>query len=155
MSFVACGSKVDDLDDGALQVFQENVLGLEIAMYQTRFVQESQAVQELLGENPDQCGTKTPELVLLDQFVQVDAKELKDQAQVLPVYESVLESQKMMVVVFVKLSIELVAISMILRRADRGRLTKSRTDTSIILWLKYAVRFLMTLTATTSWVFRF
>ena len=34
-------------------------------------------------------------------------------------------------------------------------LTKSRTETSIILWLKYAVLFLMHFTATTSCVFRF
>lgn len=33
--------------------------------------------------------------------------------------------------------------------------TKSNTETSIMLWLKYAVLFLTTFTATTSWVFRF
>lgn len=80
-------------------------------MYQARFVQEGETVQKLLGENPDQCGTKTPELVLLDQFVQVDAEKLEDQAQMLPVYKCVLESQEVVVVVLVELGIELVAIS--------------------------------------------
>lgn len=80
-------------------------------MNQARFVQEGQAIQELLGENPDQCGTKTPELVLLDQFVQVDAEKLEDETQMLPVDERILESQQMVVVVLVELRVELVIVS--------------------------------------------
>jgi hypothetical protein len=69
----------------------------------------------------------------------------------LSVNECVLEPQEMMVVVFVQLGVELDGVS--IERGSSGRvrqLTRSKTDTSIILWLKYAVRFLITLTATTS-----
>jgi hypothetical protein len=69
----------------------------------------------------------------------------------LSVNECVLEPQEMMVVVFVQLGVELDGFS--IERGSSGRvrqLTRSKTDTSIILWLKYAVRFLITLTATTS-----
>lgn len=80
-------------------------------MDQSRLVQEGQTVQQLLSENPYQRGTKTPELVLLDQLVQVDAKKLEHQAQVLPVDERVLESQQMVVVVLVEFRIELCFLS--------------------------------------------
>lgn len=121
MSLIACGSKVDNFDDGALQVLQKNILGFQIAVYQARFVQEGQAIQELLGENPDQRGTKTPELVLLDQFVQIDAEKFKDQAQVLPVYKGILQSQEVVVVILIKLSVQLVAVSiMYSERRNQG-----------------------------------
>ena len=94
--------------------------------------------------------------------------------------EGVLEPQQVVVVVLVKLRIELLRSVSAAHSCDTyhrkrpaartkiklegenkrdapggGERTKSSTETSIILWLKYAVRFLMTLTATTSCVFRF
>lgn len=78
----------------------------------------------------------------------------------LAVNECVLETQQMVIVVFVQFGVKLVKVSISCQRRLAGakvspsrkfvHLTKSRTDTSIMLWLKYAVRFLMTLTATTS-----
>lgn len=90
-------------------------------MNQTCLVQKGQTIQELLCENPDQCGAKTPELVLLDQFIQIDAEKLKDQAQMLSMDESVLEPQEVMVVVFVKLGVELMLVSTV----SRGNSTRT------------------------------
>jgi len=56
----------------------------------------------------------------------------------------------MVIIMLVEFAIEL-QISMLGQARDRGwGLTRSKTDTSIMLWLKYAVRFFTTLTATTS-----
>ncbi len=65
-------------------------------------------------------------------------------------YKGILESQEMMIIILVKLTIEL---EKALAQNDSRMgilLTRSSTETSIILWLKYAVRFLTTFTATTS-----
>lgn len=65
--------------------------------------------------------------------------------------ECVLQAEKMMVVVLIKLAIELfMVLAIYLKLHRRECQTKSRTDTSIMLWLKYAVLFFTTLTATTS-----
>lgn len=80
-------------------------------MYQPSLVEESQAVQELLSKHPHQCGTKTPELILLDQLIEVDAEQLKDQTQVLLVYECILESQQVVIIVLVELRVELLIVS--------------------------------------------
>lgn len=54
----------------------------------------------------------------------------------LSVDEGVLESQKMVIVVLVELGVELVRLATITRSRGRARLTRSSTETSIILWLK-------------------
>lgn len=126
-----------------------------------RLVQQTESVQELLCKYPHQGGAQPSELVLFDQLVKIDAEQLKGQTQVLLVNKGIFQSKQMVVVVLVVLAVELYNLD-ISRRSKHGgggnnsrRRTKSRTETSIILWLKYAVLFLMTLTATTSCVLRF
>lgn len=48
---------------------------------------------------------------MLDQLIQVDTKKFKDKAEMLPVDEGVFESQKVVIVVLVELSVELKALS--------------------------------------------
>jgi hypothetical protein len=55
-------------------LFEQYILGLEIAMDQLRLTKEGQSGQELLRKHPNQSGAEAAELVLLDQLVQVDAK---------------------------------------------------------------------------------
>jgi len=55
-----------------------------------RLVQQSKAVEKLLGEYTDKGCAKAAELVLLDQLVQVHAEKLEYQAQMLLVDEGVL-----------------------------------------------------------------
>jgi hypothetical protein len=64
----------------------------------------------------------------------------------------------MVIVVLVELCVKLerrVSVKNMGEKRAEGLLTRSRTETSIILWLKYAVLFFTTLTATTSCVFKF
>lgn len=61
-------------------------------MYQPRFTEQAQPVEQLLRKHPHQRGTQTPELVLLDKFVQVDRQQLKDQTKMLPMDECILQS---------------------------------------------------------------
>lgn len=108
-------------------------------MDQPRLVQQGQTIEQLLGKDAHKSRAQAAELVLLDEFVEVYAQQLKHQAQVLPVDEGVLEPQEMVVIVLVQLRIELGARVSSLRGADEvevGWRTKSRTDTSIMLWLK-------------------
>jgi F0F1-type ATP synthase epsilon subunit len=112
---------------------------------QAGLVQQAQAVQELLGEDAHQGSAEAAELVLLDELVQIDTQQLQHETEVLAVDEGVFETQQMVVVVLVVFGVEL-------RRGQRsaiGRgkaeheadwmwnsLTRSRTETSIMLWLK-------------------
>jgi hypothetical protein len=64
-----------------------------------------------LSEHANQSSAESSELVLLDKLVKIDAKELKNQAKMLAVNESVFKSQQMMVVVLVKLRVELLLVS--------------------------------------------
>jgi hypothetical protein len=73
---------------------------------QFRLVQQTQTIQKLLCKDAHQRGAQTSELILLDQLVQVDRQQLKDQAQVLFVDESILQPQNVMIVVLVHSPIE-------------------------------------------------
>lgn len=64
-----------------------------------------------MSEHANQSSAESSELVLLDKLVKIDAKELKNQAKMLAVNESVFKSQQMMVVVLVKLRVELLLVS--------------------------------------------
>ncbi len=107
LPFVAGRSKINNFDDWTLEILEEDILGLQIAVDQPRLVQQSEAVEKLLREDSDQRGAEATELVLLDQLVQIDTQQLEHQAQVLPMDEGVLEPQQVVVVVLVKLRIEL------------------------------------------------
>lgn len=127
-------------------------------MNQSSFVQEAKRIQELLGEHPYKGRAQPPELVLLDELVQVHTEQLEDKAKMLLVYEGVFQAQNMMVVVLVKFAVELWHIPGLASGQYLGwgrERTRSSTETSIMLWLKYAVLFFTTLTATTSCVFMF
>ena len=41
-------------------------------MDQSRLAQQAETVQQLLGKDAHEGGAQAPELVLLDQFVQID-----------------------------------------------------------------------------------
>lgn len=64
-------------------------------------------MEQLLGEYSNQGGTQTAELILLDQFVEIDAEKLKHQTEMLAVDECILEAQDMVVVVLVELAVQL------------------------------------------------
>jgi hypothetical protein len=69
--------------------------------------QQSKTVDQLLSENAYKGRGQSAELILLDQLVKVDAEQLEDQTQVLPVDEGILQSQQMVVVVLVHLLVQL------------------------------------------------
>lgn len=76
-------------------------------MNESRLVQKCEAVEQLLGKDSDQGGAEATELVLLDEFIQIDAKQLEDKTEMLPVNKCIFQSQEVMIVVFVELCIEL------------------------------------------------
>lgn len=70
-------------------------------------IQKTQRIQKLLREDTDECGTQATELILLDQFVKVDAEEFEGEAQMLTVDEGVLQAEKVMVIILVVLAVQL------------------------------------------------
>lgn len=56
-------------------------------------VEQTQSIEQLLGKYAHQGRAKTSELVLLDQLVEVDTKQLEHKTKVLPVNESVLQAE--------------------------------------------------------------
>jgi hypothetical protein len=74
LTLIASRPKVDDFDNGTLQVLQQDILGLQVAMYQSSLVQQTQPIQKLLRKDSDECRAQASELILFDQFVQVDAQ---------------------------------------------------------------------------------
>ena len=58
-------------------------------MDQSRLIEQGKPIQQLLRKDADQGRAQASELVLLDQLVQVDTKQLEDQAQVLPMNEGI------------------------------------------------------------------
>lgn len=76
-------------------------------MNKPRLVQQGQSVEELLRKDSDESGAETTELVLLDELVKVDAEELEHEAEVLPVYEGILQSEEVMIVILVEFTVEL------------------------------------------------
>jgi hypothetical protein len=78
---------------------------------QAGFAKQTQAAQQLLGEDSHKSGAQSSELVLLDELVQVDRQQLEYQTQVLFVDECILESENVVVIVLVHASVELRANS--------------------------------------------
>jgi hypothetical protein len=76
-------------------------------MNQPRILQYRQAFQELVGEHLHQLGTKSLELILLDQLIEVRREALKDEAEVIFVDEGFLHPEDMMLVVRVVLRVQL------------------------------------------------
>ena len=61
----------------------------------------------MLSEYPDQSSAQASELILFDKFVQVYAEKLEHKAEMLSMYECVFESEEMMIVVLVQLTVKL------------------------------------------------
>lgn len=80
-------------------------------MYETSLVQQRQPIQQLLCEHAHERCAETPELVLFDQLVEIDAQQFENKAQMLPVYERVLQTQDMVVVVLVELRVQLYIVN--------------------------------------------
>lgn len=76
-------------------------------MDQMSLVQKAQGIQQLLCKDTDESGAQSSELVLLDQFIQIDTEKFKGKTEVLPVNEGVLQTQKMVIVVLVVFAIQL------------------------------------------------
>lgn len=56
------------------KLFEQNILGFEIAMDEMGFVQKAESVQELLCEDTNECCAQSAELILLDEFVEIDTE---------------------------------------------------------------------------------
>lgn len=97
---------------GQCILFEQNVLGFQIAVDQSRLAQQAQAVQELLSKDAHKSGAQTSELVLFDQLVKVDREQLEDQAEMLAVDKSVLEPHDVVVVVLVHTAVELFLVEL-------------------------------------------
>lgn len=84
-------------------LFEQDIFRLQIAVYQFRLSEQSQAIDQLLRKHAHQCRGQSTELILLDQFVEIDAQQFEDKAQMLPVNKGILQSQEMVVVILVHL----------------------------------------------------
>ena len=76
-------------------------------MNQTGLVEQSQAVEQLLGEYANKSSTETTELVLLNQLVQIDAEQLEYQTKMLSMNECIFKPQQVVIVVLIKLGVQL------------------------------------------------
>ena len=65
------------LEQEEIILFEQDVLWFQVAVDEACFVQQAQPIQELLRKHTDECRTKTPELVLLDQLVKIDTEQLE------------------------------------------------------------------------------
>jgi len=61
---------------------QQNVLWLQVAVDELGLIEDGQRVQNLRSEKLDQVGREAPEVVHLDQLVEVYAQELADKTEV-------------------------------------------------------------------------
>lgn len=68
-------------------------------------IQEAQRVQQLLCEDADEGRAQPPELILLDQLVEIDTEKFEGKTEMLAVYECVLETQEVVVVILVVLAV--------------------------------------------------
>ena len=70
-------------------------------------IQQTQRIQELLGKHSDERGTQTAELILFDQFIQIDAEKFKHEAKMLAMDKRVLQPEEMVVIVLVVFAVQL------------------------------------------------
>lgn len=147
-------AKVDDLDGRRLQPvwsrdqrvrkvdesdarFEQDILGLQVAMNEPRLVEHRHAIEQLSREDANERGRKPSERVLLDEFVKVGSEKFEDEAEMGVVNEGVFEPQDVVAIVRVPGVVELCAHQMAQVALDWSRKrTSSRMVTSIIDWLK-------------------
>lgn len=92
---MTCRTKVDDLYLRRLQAvnstlannlqftashsrFQQDVLRLQVTVYQTSILEDSQGIQQLRHEYFDELCAQTLKLILLDELVQIRREKLED-----------------------------------------------------------------------------
>lgn len=75
-------ARAHQLDGGRVQVLQQHVLGLEVAVADAYLAQEGEDLEELLGEVTDERAREARAPVLLQQLQQIHPQGLKGQAQV-------------------------------------------------------------------------
>eukprot|EP00420_Gonyaulax_spinifera_P006924 CAMPEP_0197932982 /NCGR_PEP_ID=MMETSP1439-20131203/109423_1 /TAXON_ID=66791 /ORGANISM="Gonyaulax spinifera, Strain CCMP409" /LENGTH=139 /DNA_ID=CAMNT_0043555791 /DNA_START=214 /DNA_END=634 /DNA_ORIENTATION=+ len=82
-------SQINDFDPTFRRVLQEHILGLQVAVDDVLLPQEPQSGEELDCKAADEPKRHTLEVVVLDELVEVDAQELKRDAEVVPEVEVV------------------------------------------------------------------
>lgn len=97
------------------------------------FVQEAQGIQQLLCEDTDKGRTQPSELVLLDEFIEVDAEEFEGKAKVLAVDERVLQAEQVVVVVLVVFAVQLWRLCVRIAANDAIQLTVDLPDPTLRL----------------------
>jgi len=93
------GAEVDDLDFRMQRMGEEDILGLEIAMYYFVLLQEDQATQKLFGESSNDLQRKASEGVGLDELVEVHIQKFRGYAKVSSEVEALCEIDHAMFVV--------------------------------------------------------
>lgn len=76
-------------------------------MYQSGLVEQSQSVQKLLCKHSNKCCAEAPKLVLFDKLIEVDTKQLENKTEMLSMDEGVLQTQKVVIIIFIELGVEL------------------------------------------------
>ena len=76
-------------------------------MDQSSLIEKAQSIKKLLSEDAHQRCTKTAELILLDQFIEVDAKQFEHKTEMLSMNKCVFQSEQMVVIMLIKFAIEL------------------------------------------------
>lgn len=87
--FETATTEVDDLDTWLVDLSQENVLGLEVAMNDTVLVQVVKGDKDLDCESFDKIQRKALEVIHLDELIQVDREHFKCDHEMLPEVELV------------------------------------------------------------------
>lgn len=80
--FFAAAAKVNDTDVSFSRFAKQDVLGFQVAVYNSFILEEYQACQELSRESPDKRQREAGEIVCTDQFVEIDAEARCNNAQV-------------------------------------------------------------------------
>mmetsp|Transcript_27372 Transcript_27372/g.71043 ORF Transcript_27372/g.71043 Transcript_27372/m.71043 type:complete len:486 (+) Transcript_27372:856-2313(+) len=99
-------AEVDDFDLARVQPFQQHVLGLEITVDDARVPQHHQRVEDLGEEDAEEVHAEAAELIVLDELVKIDAEQLEDEAEVLPVHKEVMEAHDVVLVLGVTARVE-------------------------------------------------
>ena len=76
-------------------------------MYQTSFFEHSQGIKQLCRENFHQLRAESLKLILFNELIEIRREELKDETQMIPMYERITESQYMVLVVRIVSLVEL------------------------------------------------
>mmetsp|Transcript_24009 Transcript_24009/g.42929 ORF Transcript_24009/g.42929 Transcript_24009/m.42929 type:complete len:303 (-) Transcript_24009:952-1860(-) len=85
--FEARGSQVDHLDAALRGVLEQHVLWLQVTVDDVLLPKETQRRQELNGETADEPQRDSLEVVVLDEFVKVDAEQFEGDTKVIPKVE--------------------------------------------------------------------